>query len=588
MFGDILYKGCLKAGEEAVLILSEFKPLGETQGKAELSYSFDGKAYFPSPLPDQTFRYLKIKALEAGEVVIAEGHGFLASRLDELSANFDRRHLWSGADGIYSFNLARKEDYNQKDDPTLFVFGDTFVGESLPSKKRLEPTKMVNNSLCYFKNGEFEFYVRRDKQDAFVSCFALEESLTRNGYLADNLTLSLGKDVPLKPYISALSPKEATLTFALHGKKRLKKVEIKNFYDPSYGLEDSYERGASFVSVETSLDGVNYVFAFESPLLPNRNGLESNAFALEKEARYVRFHLPKLGGLTPTDQVAGLNKVTFYDEEGPLSDVTVTTDSLSAYDNVKSWFWLQDGYVKGDTFYVYPEIVEEELNGIEGFEFRIAGVTEVKVKIKDERLDLNDISMRKVPFYSLDNDVEFILGNAILDNTSKDGYLYIYGYKNDRKAMLRSLVVSRIKEESLGDYNELRYFDGKNWTRDFHKAKLLVPHVSTEMSVIPLISGYFKGKYLAIFQYDSIGRYVTYAIMDTPYSFLGPVCPLYETPELGEYTKTTYTYNAKAHLHLSTPEEILVSYNVNDMSMKANKEDASIYHPRFLKLKSND
>ena len=53
---------------------------------------------------------------------------------------------------------------------------------------------------------------------------------------------------------------------------------------------------------------------------------------------------------------------------------------------------------------------------------------------------------------------------------------------------------------------------------------------------------------------------------------------------------TTYTYNAKAHLHLSRPKDILVSYNCNDMSMKQNKLDYSIYHPRFLNLKdtSND
>ena len=207
--------------------------------------------------------------------------------------------------------------------------------------------------------------------------------------------------------------------------------------------------------------------------------------------------------------------------------------------------------------------------------------------MKNGRLAWEKVSIRQVPFYLLEDDCETILGSAVLDNRDQDGYLYFYGYRNDRKTFLRSMIVSRIREEDLGNYNELRYFDGEGWSRDIRKAKALIPHVSTEMSIIPLKEGPWKGKYLANFEYDSIGKWTCYCVMDTPFGPFGPVCPIYYTPELDRYTKTTYTYTAKAHLHLSEPSKILVSYNVNDMSMKANKDDYTIYHPRFLWLTPN-
>ncbi len=589
MFNDLLYSGTLRKDEIAILQNETFLPLGKVEGDIEVEYSFDGCVFYRGPKINQTFRYLRLSGKRATSFRIYEGHGFVCSPLLELSDVFFRRHLWSGADGIYSFNLRRKEDYNQIDDPTLFVFGDTFVGESLLNNKRLEPTKMVNNSLCYLNKGDYSFFVNRDEKGAFISAFPLEEKYTRSGYLSANLTLDLGKDVSLKPYISALGLEEEThIDFSLHGRKKIERIEIENFFDDSYALPTSYKRGAREIEILASNDEKEYSSLGLFTLSMNEDGKRVDTLKVAFETSFVRFVLKKKTGLTEEDDAIGLKKVRFYDEEGYLPDVEAEASSLSAYENIKSWFWLQDGYINGDTLTIYPEIVQEELNGIEGFEFRIAGVNEVKVKIKDDRLDLSSVTMRQVPFYALDDEVEFILGSAILDNSDLDGYLYIYGYKNDRKSSLRSLIVSRIKPSDLGDYNELRYYDGKDWVRDYKEAKLLLPHVSTEMSVIPLKKGYFEGKYLAIFQYDSIGKYVSYAVMDSPYECASPVCPLYLTPELEKYNSTTYTYNAKAHLHLSKEDDILLSYNVNDMSMKENKEDCSIYHPRFLSLKFND
>ena len=145
--------------------------------------------------------------------------------------------------------------------------------------------------------------------------------------------------------------------------------------------------------------------------------------------------------------------------------------------------------------------------------------------------------------------------------------------------------------KDLEDLNNLEYYDGENWVNDMNKAASLLEHISCEMSVQKIIEGENKGKYLAVFQYDSTGDKVAYAIGETVHGPFTKPRVIYLTEEVNNYNVgTTYTYNAKAHLHLSKPKDILVSYNCNDMSMKKNKLDYTIYHPRFLNLKdtSND
>ena len=137
----------------------------------------------------------------------------------------------------------------------------------------------------------------------------------------------------------------------------------------------------------------------------------------------------------------------------------------------------------------------------------------------------------------------------------------------------------------------LEYFDGEKWVNDMNKAKSILTHVSCEMSVQKIVEGENKGKYLAVFSYDTNGPKVAYSIGEIVTGPFSEPRIVYITEEVENYNKgTTYTYNAKAHLHLSTPRNILVSYNCNDMSMCKNKEDFSIYHPRFLNLTdtSND
>jgi hypothetical protein len=104
------------------------------------------------------------------------------------------------------------------------------------------------------------------------------------------------------------------------------------------------------------------------------------------------------------------------------------------------------------------------------------------------------------------------------------------------------------------------------------------------MSVSQLLDGQFKDKYIAVFTYDTNTPYVAFAIGETPYGPFTDPQKIYHTPEQALYKSTTYTYNAKAHPHLSQSTNILVTYNTNTYNFEHNMSNNLIYRPRFIRL----
>ena len=591
---EIIKKIKLSANKTKRIDLKKIYPLGKVEclDKINVELSFDGKKYFKYDVVDsfnnETARYIKITSLVDQTVTIYAGLGYVAFKNEEFEKHFVNRHYWTGADGIYSFNLTQKEDYNQQNDKTLFVFGDTFMGQANENGQRIEPTAMVNNTLAYYENGKITFEAAKDDNGNFKSLFDPNERILQRGYDIKHITIYHG-DVDLKPYCSELNfNKDIQIDFDIKGLHNIVKIEIENYHDtPEFGTS-TVKRGASVIDVYSSLDGNNYTYITRLNLDKYSEENPLNTFLTSFNARYIRFVLPKeLNGndSLPEDKIVGLKKVYFYQEKGQLYDVIATANSAFYKKMKESWFWLQDGIIKDDKLYIYPCVIEEDLNGIEGYEFKMVGVSNLIVDIKDNKLDYRNYKINQVPLYKVHDGKEYMFPIAI---HQEDEYAYFYGYYNELKYFLRHLIVARIKIKDLDDLNNLEFFDGNTWVNDMINAKSILQHVSCEMSVQKIVEGENKGKYLAVFQYDTNSPKVAYAIGD---SVTGPFSSpkvVYVAEEVKKYNpKTTYTYNAKAHLHLSTPKNILVSYNCNDMSMKKNKDDYTIYHPRFLNLLDN-
>ena len=180
-------------------------------------------------------------------------------------------------------------------------------------------------------------------------------------------------------------------------------------------------------------------------------------------------------------------------------------------------------------------------------------------------------------------------GYAVHVNTQEagapnpDGYIYIYGGGREYNG-----YVSRIKAEDFPDFSKLRYYDGSGWSARQADAAVVIRGISREYSVTPIPAGPKAGKYIAVFMDRCISGDIAYAIADTPYGPFGKSVRFYRVPEAGEIVPdakggedTVFTYNAKAHPHLSEGSRLLISYNTNIWN---GENTPYCYHPRFIWL----
>jgi hypothetical protein len=248
------------------------------------------------------------------------------------------------------------------------------------------------------------------------------------------------------------------------------------------------------------------------------------------------------------------------------------------------YFWLGDGFVDKafhNTTYLFAYRITHTKTGpgyAETGNVLIALPKGSKPPFKDQR------QMDTPLYFDVDKGRHGSFGAAILDNTKSakvpgaDGYIYVYGVCTPRK----SVVVARVKPKNFEKFDKWRFYDGKSWINDMNAAIPIANRASNEMSVTPLPDG----RYAMVFQLDGIGKWVAMRLGASPYGPFGPIINLYNTDR---YNGKLTTYNAKAHPLLSSPGELVISYNVNygDFVHQLNTM-ADIYHPRFIRVKFGD
>ena len=218
---------------------------------------------------------------------------------------------------------------------------------------------------------------------------------------------------------------------------------------------------------------------------------------------------------------------------------------------------------------------------------------EGQVDFASKRL-IYDASTNHLSYFDPANQLSIILGSGVFENTiqagalNPDGYVYIYGYRDDKKiANSRSLVVARVQQEEVENYSSYRYWDGTSWVEDISKLAPLTDHgnVSCELSVSEIndkTSPYY-GKYILVYQDATIGKDVCYRLSSSPYGLFDEKKVLYHCEETTLMNGLSQ-YNAKAHPVLSRNGSIVVSYNLNESTFGMNSKNGDIYHPRFIEF----
>lgn len=245
-------------------------------------------------------------------------------------------------------------------------------------------------------------------------------------------------------------------------------------------------------------------------------------------------------------------------------------------------FWLGDGFInkeKNNALYLFGYKVIRTGAGV--FDFKETGVSMIVVKNAHKPPFTNQRQIETSLHINSKNLGEGNLGAGVLVNTkwaganNADGYVYVYGCIGQNK----NVVVARVKPFDIEDQNKWRFYDGTNWSENIEDIQPITNGASNELSMTPLPDG----RFLLVFQVMGLSDKVGIRIAASPVGPFSTIKEIYTTPE---WKEGIWTYNAKAHLNLSMPGELLISYNTitadfwNDI-----QKNAHIYRPRFIKLK---
>ncbi|HEX2534271.1 MAG TPA: DUF4185 domain-containing protein [Chitinophagaceae bacterium] len=249
------------------------------------------------------------------------------------------------------------------------------------------------------------------------------------------------------------------------------------------------------------------------------------------------------------------------------------------------YYWLGDGYFNhalDSTIYIFAYRIKNIPGGI--YPFDDVGLSLIALP-KGSRPPFEQQRQLDVPFFYKDSGGrgKLVFGVSVLANTAgagvpkPDGYIYIYGVRGPQK----ELVVARVGEKDFENFAAWRFWNGTEWTNDVHRAAALTSRVSNEMSV----SFLEDGRVIAAYQLDTNSPDIMVQVGRTPAGPFQPAKKVWSTPQVYE-DLDFYTYNAKAHPHLSRPGELLISYNVNSFDFLDDiKYKPHHLRPRFFTVK---
>lgn len=247
------------------------------------------------------------------------------------------------------------------------------------------------------------------------------------------------------------------------------------------------------------------------------------------------------------------------------------------------YFWLGDGFInhkKNNALYIFAYHVHK--TGSNVFDFEATNVALLKIPNPSSKyINQYEQFATQLGFvHPLYGRVYF--GSCVFVNTkdakaiSPDGFVYIYGIAEGKK----SLIAARVKPENIEDFDNWTFWNGEKWVKGKDQIAPITDGVSNELSVTPTEDGRYLLTYTVLGISDKIGIKVG----SSPVGPFGDEYQVYTCPEYKE--KGLLTYNAKAHYHLSKPGELLVSYNTITLNFWVDiQKDATIYHPRFIKVK---
>lgn len=274
------------------------------------------------------------------------------------------------------------------------------------------------------------------------------------------------------------------------------------------------------------------------------------------------------------DSVDQSAMTTYYDES--QSGVLRSTFKLAPDD--PSPLWPGHGYTDADTLLIYFDLIDNAT--LENLGVYIA-------RLQLPELTIN--SIRPLPEYG-----EIQVGRAVVTDTAR-GYRYIYGNKVDwivwEPFVARTLIGTNIEAP-------YQFYTGSGWSFNQYLAQpISEEYVSPGFSVFKMNNKYFMLTQENGLLTCSLGREIYILESETPWGPFINKTLVYTIEDQfnGHYT---LTYNAQAHPSFTENNELLVSYNLNDVvdtldpyicpsqcvDLGRDRMNADTYRPKFIRV----
>ncbi len=532
------------------------------------------------------------------DISVFLGEGMIVKEATEWTEAFTRYDGWTGADGIFSFNLESGNDsIGVGSNSTLFLFSDTILGNVNPETSlRLNP-EFLNNTIGYFNGNNSDIFNNMEfiwnEENGIPSNIFVPDAYI--GYHPSNLINHIGLyelsltetyydyTVTGSSWLSAAQDENPSVVIDFLDVESLTEMNIFNFVEnvdySTTSIKVSYSLN-NFSFNEVGTYGVS-IPEQSTSISPSLIGGNTSLDLTGINARYIKIEF--LDNNTTLSNQVGLGKIIISNESKELYGIVTATsydETINTGDS-HSRLWLQDGVVIDDYFYTFPLIVKD----YDAF-FKVFKIGLIKIHIVNNQLDLDSIEYIDAPLQNemYDNSITYYGAGVNNQDTSggllnQDGYIYIYGYKD---SLGRYLTIARVEEENFENFNKWTYFNGTSWSDDINAAAPLINGVSPELSVTYLDEGIHVGEYMLVVMKNTTSGLISLSYSDTPY---GPWTEL-ETVYIASAIRNlpgAFAYNAKLHPHLSEKGKYLVSYNVNTTSLTV-MTNGEIYHPRFIWL----
>ena len=507
------------------------------------------------------------------------GEGYIVRDEPELSNLFLRQSGWTGADGIFSFDMNHGGDQiGQNHTITSFLFSDTFIGDVNEKGIRFN-YDFINNSFGYLNHEtneiSFDWDQTQEKPLSVLSPNAYIGKQPRNLLDSDGLTIGYHKQALLTNMDEGImwltNEQKPTLVIDLHQSYTLSELVLWN-----YNGQTDY--GVKSFKLFFSDDLVTYEY-YDTFHLNQASGELLEPYTLDIildniQTRYIKIEVIE----SYHDTFTGLGKIMLFGlDHQPLYGSITASSSLDTLEEneASARLWLQDGVIIDDKVYVFPILVKD----FENF-FKVHNVGMIEMNITNNQFDYQNAVYYSTPLMSQTEESGLIyFGAGLLDNREIDGFIYIYGYLDLDG---RNLIVARFQKDDIHNFNEWEYYGETGFMKDINQVKPLLKGVSPELSVTYMQEGYLQGKYLLVAMENSTSGKIVSSLSDTPFGPFTEFETIYST-ELDESLLGAFSYNAKLHPNLSTYDKLIISYNVNTTNLFALK-NVNIYYPRFISL----